>query len=107
MLDLVIMVLAQAAPTSGDPTWIRLIDYGIGGLLILLLLTKQFALFREVTSAREETAQSRADAQQARAELMSLQAAMIDDLVPALTRVTDVTARAAKALASRGLDDGG
>ena len=84
--------------SNADPI-LTLLNYGVLGLIVLLWLTGKLASGRELERAR---AASEAD----REALTAMSAKLIQDVVPALTRVTDATARATDALLARGANGG-
>ncbi len=81
---------------STDPI-LTLVNYGVLGLVLVLIVLGHLAPGRQVRESRE-------DAEAARAALNAMSQKMIEEVVPALTRVTDATARATDALLTRASD---
>lgn len=99
-----IALLTAQTGAEGTP-WLTLLNLGFGGLLVILLLTKRFGLYREIEVAnqraeewRQEAIAARSAEAQARADLIKVQASVITDVVEKATLMTQTTARAADIL---------
>lgn len=81
-----LVVLAAASDTDLGP-YAQFANYGILGLLAL-------GFFRGAIVSNKHYEEMRQDRDQARGELVSLRTKMDDQIIPLLTRVFDVIARA-------------
>lgn len=87
------VVIAEEATSGLDPLTSYLLNFGILGVMTTLWLTGIIRTKGEVqrAEARADRAEARADAaEQARSEL---EASVRNDVVPSMTRFTDVASR--------------
>lgn len=84
----------QPGPLDSIP---QLLNLGMLGVVLVLLLTGKLSVGSELEHSRKETEDAREDARK-------LRDAVIEDVVPAMTRMNDLAARMVDA-ALRGRDD--
>lgn len=85
--SLLFILLAQASGAAGDVApWLTVVNLGVSGLMLYLFATDRIAPTQERNRLREEISQRNAQDR--------------DTLIPLLTRVLDVLARATEAQAA-------
>lgn len=85
-------LLVLLAQSAGAPdTWGTWLNFGAVGALVILFLTGRIHIGSELKEARMERDEALADARK-------LRDAMLTDVVPAMTRMTEAATRATEAL---------
>lgn len=85
------VLLAQSAGSGSPDTWGAWLNFGAVGALVVLFLTGRIHIGSELKEARMERDEALADARK-------LRDAMLTDVVPAMTRMTEAATRATEAL---------
>jgi hypothetical protein len=81
--SVIAQVTAQPGPLDSIP---QLLNLGMLGVVLILLLTGKLSVGSELDHSRKETEDAREDARK-------LRDAIIEDVVPAMTRMNDLAAK--------------
>ncbi len=87
--------LVLAAQDSVPSEWGPWLNLGVTGALVVLFLTGRIHIGSELKEARKERDEALTDSRQ-------LRDAMLQDVVPAMTRMTEAATRATEALIRKG-----